>query len=133
MPPSNTGEGVYNANGDLLGILSSGNSETICSEYSYNEQYQRTMALDINYVIFLLKEYSKANKLIEELHFREAEKYVNIEYIEDTKKPEPAETIIYTSEDEKAMVLDNVEENYRTRMMSHRKQNQNRCRQKHSV
>lgn len=110
MPPLNTGEGVYNANGDLLGVLSSGNSETICSEYSYNEQYQRTTALDINYVIFLLKEYSKANKLIEELHFREAEKYVNIEYIEDAKKPEPAETIVYTSEDKKATGLDNVEE-----------------------
>ncbi|MBP6231570.1 MAG: S46 family peptidase, partial [Paludibacteraceae bacterium] len=61
------GAPVFNAEGELIGLLSDGNNETISNLYQYNERFQRTIALDIRYVLFILEQYADANRIVEKL------------------------------------------------------------------
>ena len=56
------------AEGNLIGILSDGNNETISNIYHYNERFQRTIALDIRYMLFILEHYAGTKRVIEKLN-----------------------------------------------------------------
>ena len=62
------GAPVFDAEGNLIGILSDGNNETISNIYHYNERFQRTIALDIRYMLFILEHYAGAKRVIEKLN-----------------------------------------------------------------
>jgi hypothetical protein len=61
------GAPVFDTEGYLIGILSDGNNETISNIYHYNERFQRTIALDIRYVLFILEHYAGTKRVIETL------------------------------------------------------------------
>ena len=86
-PYGRMGEAVYNAHGELLGIISGVNPEGKYNTYAYDSTYQRTQVCDLEYLVFLL-EHSNADYLIDEFTFGEPEQLVQIEYI-DTPVPLP--------------------------------------------
>ncbi len=67
VPAEKMGGPVFNADGKLIGIMSDGNYEAISNIYQYNEKFQRTIALDINYILFILKKYANATRIVDKL------------------------------------------------------------------
>ncbi|MCG8700804.1 MAG: S46 family peptidase [Bacteroidales bacterium] len=63
----NSGSPVLNANGELIGIAFDGNWEGMCGDVVFNEQYQRCIAVDIRYVLFIIDKFAGAKNIIEEL------------------------------------------------------------------
>ncbi|MCQ2350748.1 MAG: S46 family peptidase [Paludibacteraceae bacterium] len=82
MAAGRMGYGVYDFNGELLGIATSTNLEALDNLYLYNGKYQRLNVLDINYVMFILQHYSKVLYILQELEFGEVEKAVSIQSVE---------------------------------------------------
>ncbi len=93
MATGRTGYGVYDHNGDLIGMVIGGNDEADNNKFIYSPEYQRLVALDMRYVIFILKNYSKAEYLVKEIKMGEVEKQFAIKEIETPKPVEkPVET-----------------------------------------
>lgn len=63
----NSGSPVINAEGHLIGIAFDGNWESMVGDLSYQEKTQRTISVDIRYVLFIIEKYAGANHLIDEL------------------------------------------------------------------
>ncbi len=61
------GAPVFDTEGYLIGILADGNKETISNIFHYNERYQRTIALDIRYVLFIIEHYANAKRLFDKM------------------------------------------------------------------
>ena len=72
------GEPVFNLKGEIIGMLTSGTSETEMNNYMYHESF-RTIATDINYLMYLLNE-EGANNILSEIILGEEEEIVDIEY-----------------------------------------------------
>ena len=72
------GEPVFNLKGEIIGMLTSGNSEAKINNYIYNESF-RTIATDINYLMYLL-EGCEAENILNEIVLGEEEKIFDIEY-----------------------------------------------------
>lgn len=85
-PYGRMGHAVYNAHGELLGIMSNVNPEGKYNTYIYDSTYQRTQVSDIHYLIFLLEQ-SNAQDLVEELTFGEKEQIVQIQYVTPSPMP----------------------------------------------
>ena len=66
----NSGSPVLNANGDLIGIAFDGNWEAMSGDISYEPNLQRTISVDIRYVLFIIDKYGDAGHLIKELVIR---------------------------------------------------------------
>lgn len=81
MASGRTGYGVYDYNGELLGIVIGHNHEATDNIYVYNKEYQRLVVLDINYVTFLMKNYAKVDYIEDEFKFGKPEKIVKIESV----------------------------------------------------
>lgn len=79
-PVGRMGHALFNAHGELLGIMSDVNPEAEYNTYLYDETYQRTLVSSMDYLVFLL-EHSDADYLVDEMHFGEPEQLVQIEYI----------------------------------------------------
>lgn len=90
MATGRTGYGVYDHNGDLIGMVIGGNMEADNNKYIYNAEYQRLTALDINYALFILRNYARAGYLVNEIKMGELEKQFAIKEVE-TPKTEPAQ------------------------------------------
>ncbi len=63
----NSGSGVLNAKGELIGVAFDGNFEAMACDYMYEPDYQRTIIADIRYVLFVIDKYAGAKNLIEEM------------------------------------------------------------------
>lgn len=63
----NSGSGVINANGELIGIAFDGNSEAMSGDIHFEENLQRCINVDVRYVLFVIDKYAGAKNLIEEL------------------------------------------------------------------
>jgi len=63
----NSGSPVINGNGELIGIAFDGNWEAIASDFGFMPDVQRTISVDIRYVLFIIDKYGKASNIIEEL------------------------------------------------------------------
>ena len=65
----NSGSPVINANGELIGLAFDGNWEAMSGDIFYEPQLQRTIVVDIRYVMFIIDKYAGATRLIDELVF----------------------------------------------------------------
>lgn len=63
----NSGSPVINGNGELIGIAFDGNWESMMSDLEFQEEYVRTISVDIRYVLFVIDKYADARHLINEL------------------------------------------------------------------
>ena len=63
----NSGSPVINGNGELIGAAFDGNSEAMSSDIKFDENLQRTIVVDIRYVLFVIDKYAGAKHLIEEM------------------------------------------------------------------
>lgn len=67
----NSGSPVLNARGELVGLGFDRNWEGISGDIQYNPTYQRTIAVDIRYVLFIIDKYAGAYWLIDEIFSEE--------------------------------------------------------------
>lgn len=63
----NSGSPVINAKGQLIGIAFDGNWEAMSGDIFYEPLLQRTISVDIRYVLFIIDKYAGATNLIDEL------------------------------------------------------------------
>ena len=63
----NSGSAMFNERGELLGLAFDGNWEAMSSDILYEPELQRTVGVDIRYVLFVIEKYGKAVHLIREL------------------------------------------------------------------
>jgi hypothetical protein len=65
----NSGSPVINGNGELIGLAFDGNWEAMSGNIAYEPKLQRTICVDIRYVLFVIDKYAGAQNLIDELTF----------------------------------------------------------------
>lgn len=63
----NSGSAVMNARGELIGLAFDGNYEAMTSDWLYNTELQRTIVVDIRYVMFITEKFAGADYLIQEM------------------------------------------------------------------
>ncbi len=63
----NSGSPVINGNGELIGLAFDGNWEAMSGDIAFEKKLQRTINVDIRYVLFIIDKYAGAHNLIEEL------------------------------------------------------------------
>ena len=63
----NSGSPVMNANGELIGCAFDGNWEAMSGDIAFEKNFQRTISVDIRYVLFIIDKYAGANNLIDEM------------------------------------------------------------------
>ncbi|MGN0037503.1 MAG: S46 family peptidase [Bacteroidaceae bacterium] len=63
----NSGSGMFNAKGELIGLAFDGNWEAMSADFRYEPTCQRCIGVDIRYVLYLIETYGKASHLISEL------------------------------------------------------------------
>jgi hypothetical protein len=68
----NSGSPVLNNNGELIGIAFDGNWEAMSGDIAFEPALQRTISVDIRYVLFIIDKYANADRLIQELSFAES-------------------------------------------------------------
>ena len=67
----NSGSPVMNANGELIGINFDRNWEGVGGDIEYLPDYQRSIIVDIRYVLFLIEKYGGAEGLLQEMEIIE--------------------------------------------------------------
>lgn len=65
----NSGSPVLNNRGELIGLAFDGNWEAMSGDIYYEPNLQRTIIVDIRYVLFIIDKFAGATNLIEELNF----------------------------------------------------------------
>jgi hypothetical protein len=63
----NSGSPVLNAKGEVIGVAFDGNYEAMISDWQYDYEIQRTISVDIRYVMFITQKYANAGFLLEEM------------------------------------------------------------------
>lgn len=63
----NSGSAMFNARGELMGLAFDGNWEAMSSDILYEPKMQRTIGVDVRYIMFVIEKYGKAANLIKEL------------------------------------------------------------------
>jgi hypothetical protein len=63
----NSGSPVINGNGELIGLAFDGNWEAMSGNIAYEPNLQRTICVDVRYVLFVIDKYAGAQNLIDEL------------------------------------------------------------------
>lgn len=67
----NSGSPVMNANGELIGLAFDGDYEGTPGDYIFDPALNRTIAVDIRYVLFVIDKYAGAENIIKELNIVE--------------------------------------------------------------
>jgi hypothetical protein len=67
----NSGSPVLNGNGELIGLAFDGNWEAMSGDVYYEPELQRTIAVDIRYVLWIIDIYSGARHLVDEMTIRQ--------------------------------------------------------------
>ena len=65
----NSGSPVLNARGELIGLAFDGNWESMSSDVMFEPNLQRTICVDIRYVLFLVEKLGGATNIINEISF----------------------------------------------------------------
>ncbi len=68
----NSGSPVINGRGELIGCAFDGNWEAMSGDIFFEKQLQRTISVDIRYVLFIVDKYAGAKNIINELTFAES-------------------------------------------------------------
>ena len=69
----NSGSPIMNGNGELIGLAFDGNWEAMSGDVNFEPKLQRTINVDIRYVLFIIDKYAGATNLIDELDIRQGE------------------------------------------------------------
>ena len=64
----NSGSPVFNGNGELIGLAFDGNWEAMSGDIEFEPDLQRTISVDIRYVLFMIDKWAKMPHLIKELN-----------------------------------------------------------------
>lgn len=67
----NSGSPVINGNGELIGIAFDGNWEAMTGDLVVDPKYNRTINVDIRYVLFIIEKFGEAKWLVDELEIAE--------------------------------------------------------------
>lgn len=63
-----SGSPVLNADGKLVGLAFDSNIEGVISDYYYTPSVNRAINVDMRYILFLMQNYSNANRLLREMN-----------------------------------------------------------------
>jgi hypothetical protein len=63
----NSGSPVMNGNGELIGLAFDGNWESMSGDIAYEPELQRTIVVDIRYVLWTMDVYAGAKHLVDEM------------------------------------------------------------------
>ena len=63
----NSGSPVMNGNGELIGLAFDGNWESMSGDIAYEPELQRTIVVDIRYVLWVMDIYAGAKNLVDEM------------------------------------------------------------------
>lgn len=63
----NSGSGMFDGNGRLIGLAFDGNWEAMSGDLKFDEKLQRTIGVDIRYVLSVIDKFSKGERIINEL------------------------------------------------------------------
>ena len=66
----NSGSPVLDANGDLIGVNFDRAFTATINDYAWNEQYSRSIGVDIRFVLYVMKYVGKTDRLINELNVK---------------------------------------------------------------
>jgi hypothetical protein len=66
----NSGSPIFNAKGELIGLAFDGNWEAMSGDIVFEPDLQRTINVDIRYVMFVMDKVGGAKRLIEELNIK---------------------------------------------------------------
>ena len=64
----NSGSGVYNGNGELIGLAFDGNWESLSGDINFDDNLQRCINVDIRYVLFVIDKLGNCKRLINEMN-----------------------------------------------------------------
>ncbi|MRR18569.1 S46 family peptidase [bacterium] len=67
----NSGSPVINGNGELIGLAFDGNWEAMTGDIAFEPEFQRTICVDIRYVLWVIDIYSGAGHLLKEMDIRQ--------------------------------------------------------------
>jgi hypothetical protein len=70
----NSGSPVLNGKGELIGLAFDGNWEAMSGDIAFEPELQRTISVDIRYVLFVIDKYAGAKNLIKEMQLVKAPK-----------------------------------------------------------
>ena len=89
----NSGSPVINGKGELIGLAFDGNWEAMSGDINFEPSVQRTISVDIRYVLFIIDKYAGATNLIDEMKLvkkspkSEMAKQPDIQKTKDTSEP----------------------------------------------
>ncbi|MCD7926982.1 MAG: S46 family peptidase [Bacteroides sp.] len=63
----NSGSGMFNGEGELIGLAFDGNWEAMSGDLVFEPNLQRCIGVDIRYVLYMIETYGKASRLVDEL------------------------------------------------------------------
>ena len=69
----NSGSPIMNGKGQLIGLAFDGNWEAMSGDVNFEPKLQRTINVDIRYVLFVIDKYAGATNLIDELDIHKSE------------------------------------------------------------
>jgi hypothetical protein len=69
----NSGSPIMNGKGELIGLAFDGNWEAMSGDVNFEPKLQRTINVDIRYVLFIIDKYAGATNLIDELDIHKSE------------------------------------------------------------
>ena len=67
----NSGSGMFDGKGRLIGLAFDGNWEAMSSNVKFDSSLSRCIGVDIRYVLSVIEKYGKAKRLIKELTLEE--------------------------------------------------------------
>ncbi len=68
----NSGSPVINGKGELIGLAFDGNWEAMSSDIAFNKKLQRTIVVDVRYVLFVIDKFAGATNIVDELTIHKA-------------------------------------------------------------
>lgn len=63
----NSGSPIMNGNGELLGLAFDGNWEAMSGDIAFEPELQKTINVDIRYVLFIIDKFGGAKHLVDEM------------------------------------------------------------------
>lgn len=66
----NSGSPVLNGKGELIGLAFDGNIEAMAGDVIFDDELQRTISVDVRYILFIIDKYAGAKHLVDEMTIR---------------------------------------------------------------